>query len=104
MSQPEDAAYRTLGLLNSRDIWLTPSNGELRTVGTKNHRRPLTSEEQDRYVKLVGAGYKEVVEKYGNRVLAMPKERAKAFIADKTRKVRDKAEKFSIRRLTASQK
>jgi len=100
VSQPEDAAYRTLGLLNSRDIWLTPSNGELRTVGTKNHRRPLTSEEQDRYVKLVGAGYKEVVEKYGNRVLAMPKERAKAFIADKTREVRDRAEKKAVRHLT----
>lgn len=97
VQQPDDEAYNTLGLLNSRDIWLVPSNPELRTVGSKNNRRHLTDAEQVRYIQLVGAGYKEVIEKYGKKALQMPKERAKAFIADKTKDVRDKAETKSVR-------
>ena len=102
VQQPEDEAYNTLGLLNSRDLWLVPSNPELRTIGTKNHRRGFTPEEQNRYIKLVGAGYKQLVEKYGERILQMPKERAKAFLSDKSKEVRDKAEKKAIRKTIAT--
>ena len=97
VQQPDDEAYNTLGLLNSRDIWLVPSNPELRTVGSKNNRRHLTDAEQVRYIQLVGAGYKQVIEKYGQKALQMPKERAKAFIADKTKDVRDAAETKAVR-------
>lgn len=97
IESPSDEAYRKLGLLNARDIWLTPASPEMRTIGTKNRRRHLTPEEQNRYIKLVGAGYKKIIEQYGDRAISMPKERAKAFIADKTRDVRDRAEKLATR-------
>jgi len=97
--QPTDPAYSLLGKLNQRDLWLSPSDPALRTIGTGKRRRHLNPEEQDRYMREVSQGYKAIVEKYGQRILAMPGVRAEDFLADKAKEVRDRAEKKAIRRL-----
>jgi len=91
MVKPTDPAYKVLGALNSRGIWLTPANAEHRMVGKGARRRSLTQEEADNYSLETGKGYKQMLLRYGQRALQMPTERAKAFLLDKADEVRDKA-------------
>lgn len=91
MVKPTDPAYKVLGALNSRGIWLTPANAEHRMVGKGARRRSLTQEEADNYSLETGKGYKQMLLRYGQRALQMPTERAKAFLLDKADEVRDRA-------------
>ena len=100
--QPTDPAYALLGKLNQRDLWLAPSDPSLRTVGMGNRRRHLNPDEQNRYMQEVSKGYKDLVMRYGQKLLTMPGDRASDFLAKKAKEVRDSAEKKSIRRLATS--
>lgn len=100
MVKPTDPAYKVLGALNSRGIWLTPANAEHRMVGKGARRRSLTQEEADNYSLETGKGYKQMLMRYGQRALQMPTERAKAFLLDKADDVRDKALKKVYRGYT----
>jgi hypothetical protein len=91
MVKPTDPAYKVLGALNSRGIWLTPANAEHRMVGKGARRRSLTQEEADNYSLETGKGYKQMLLRYGQRALQMPTERARAFLLDKADEVRDRA-------------
>jgi hypothetical protein len=91
MVKPTDPAYRVLGALISRGIWLTPANAEHRMVGKGARRRSLTQEEADNYSLETGKGYKQMLLRYGQRALQMPTERARAFLLDKADEVRDRA-------------
>jgi len=91
MVKPTDPAYKVLGALNSRGIWLTPANAEHRMVGKGARRRSLTQEEADKYSLETGKGYKQMLLRYGQRALQMPTERARAFLLDKADEVRDRA-------------
>jgi len=100
MTKPTDPAYKVLGALNSRGIWLTPANAEHRMVGKGARRRSLTQEEADNYSLETGKGYKQMLMRYGQRALQMPTERAKAFLLDKADDVRDRALKKVYRGYT----
>jgi hypothetical protein len=100
MTKPTDPAYKVLGALNSRGIWLTPANAEHRMVGKGARRRSLTQEEADNYSLETGKGYKQMLLRYGQRALQMPTERAKAFLLDKADDVRDRALKKVYRGYT----
>lgn len=100
MVKPTDPAYKVLGALNSRGIWLTPANAEHRMVGKGARRRSLTQEEADNYSLETGKGYKQMLLRYGQRALQMPTERAKAFLLDKADDVRDRALKKVYRGYT----
>jgi len=91
MVKPTDPAYKVLGSLISRGIWLTPANAEHRMVGKGARRRSLTQEEADNYSLETGKGYKQMLLRYGQRALQMPTERARAFLLDKADEVRDRA-------------
>lgn len=91
MERPSDPAYRILGALNSRNIWLTPANAEYRMVGKGRNRRRLTQEEADAYSLETGKAYKSMILRYGPRALQMSTERARAFLSDKADEVRDRA-------------
>jgi hypothetical protein len=91
MTKPTDPAYKILGALNSRGIWLTPANAEHRMVGKGARRRKLTQEEADSYGLETGKGYKQMLLRYGQRALQMPTERARDFLLEKANDVRDKA-------------
>lgn len=90
MERPSDPAYRILGALNSRNIWLTPANAEYRMVGKGRNRRRLTQEEADAYSLETGKAYKSMILRYGPRALQMSTERARAFLSDKADEVRDR--------------
>lgn len=100
MTKPTDPAYKVLGALHSRGIWLTPANAEHRMVGKGARRRSLTQEEADNYSLETGKGYKQMLMRYGQRALQMPTERAKAFLLDKADDVRDRALKKVYRGYT----
>ena len=100
MVKPTDPAYKVLGALHSRGIWLTPANAEHRMVGKGARRRSLTQEEADNYSLETGKGYKQMLLRYGQRALQMPTERAKAFLLDKADDVRDRALKKVYRGYT----
>lgn len=97
VQQPMEPEYRMLGRLNSRGLWLTPAVAENRLVGRGSHKRPMTDEEAQRYVKAVGQGYREMILRYGDRLLSMPKDRAKDFLAAKSDDVRDRSVKLATR-------
>lgn len=97
VQQPMEPEYRMLGRLNSRGLWLTPAVAENRLVGKGSHKRPMTDEEAQRYVKAVGQGYREMILRYGDRLLSMPKDRAKDFLAAKSDDVRDRSVKLATR-------
>jgi hypothetical protein len=100
MVKPTDPAYKVLGALISRGIWLTPANAEHRMVGKGARRRSLTQEEADNYSLETGKGYKQMLLRYGQRALQMPTERAKAFLLDKADDVRDRVLKKVYRGYT----
>jgi hypothetical protein len=102
MTKPTDPAYKILGALNSRGIWLTPANAEHRMVGKGARRRKLTQEEADSYGLETGKGYKQMLLRYGQRALQMPTERARDFLLEKADDVRDKALKKVYRGYTPS--
>jgi hypothetical protein len=87
---PTEPAYKILGALNSRDIWLTPANAEQRMVGKGRNRRRLTQQEADAYSLETGKAYKTMILRYGPRALQMSPERARAFLSDKADEVRDR--------------
>jgi len=100
MQKPSEPAYKILGALNSRGIWLTPANAEHRMVGRGARRRKLTQEEADNYGLETGKGYKQMLLRYGQRALQMPTERARDFLLEKADDVRDRALKKVYRGYT----
>lgn len=91
IEQPSDPVYRELGQLNSRGVWLTPANPQNRLVGKGRNKRELTEAEGDRYVKETGKAYKQIIERYGDRLLTMPRDKARSFLQEKADKARDRA-------------
>ena len=87
-----DPAYRTLGLLNSRDIYLPdPSTGVRIVRLADGTRRPMNPQEKDRYQRLTGAAYRELLNEKGPQLLQMDPEDAKDYILKTTRRLRDRA-------------
>lgn len=97
VEQPEGEAYKMLGRINSHGVWLAPAVAENRLVGKGGHKREMTDEEANRYVKLVGKGYSDFVIRQGEKIISMPKDRAKKYVSEKTEDIRTKAVKQAIR-------
>jgi len=88
---PDDPAYQLLGRLSAKGVWLSPPNPNGKLVGEGSKRREMTPDEGVMYQKEVGKGYRQLVLRYGNRLLQMPEERAKKFASQKAEEVREKA-------------
>jgi hypothetical protein len=87
---PDDPAYQLLGRLSAKGVWLSPPNPNGKLVGEGSKRREMTPDEGVMYQKEVGKGYRQLVLRYGNRLLQMPEERAKKFASQKAEEVREK--------------
>ena len=98
IEQPTEPEYRQIGRLNERGIWLTSANPENRLVGKGSKKRHMTDEEGLRYIKATGKAYRDFVLRYTDRIIAMPKERARQFVLDKADEIRDKAAKQAVRK------
>lgn len=80
-----DPAYRLLGRLNERDIWLTdPSAGERVVKLGDGTRRNMNLHEKDRYQRHTGEAYREYVLKYGEELLRMDGDDARKRLARDT--------------------
>jgi hypothetical protein len=93
---PDDPAYKALGRLNSRGIWLTPANPENRKVKRGGKLRDMTDEEANAYMAEVGKRYKEFVMKQGDRLLEMDVDRADELVSKYTARIREIAFKRAI--------
>lgn len=93
---PDDPAYKALGRLNSRGIWLTPANPENRKVKRGGKLRDMTDEEANAYMAEVGKRYKEFVMKQGDRLLEMDVDRADELVSKYTARIREIAFKKAI--------
>jgi hypothetical protein len=87
---PDDPAYQLLGRLSAKGVWLSPPNPNGKLVGEGSKRREMTPDEGVMYQKEVGKGYRQLVLRYGSRLLQMPEERAKKFASQKAEEVREK--------------
>lgn len=73
-----DPAYRLLGLLNSKDLYLPdPSQGVAVVRLADGTRRAMTTQEKDRYQRLVGKAYRQFILEQGQRLLTLDPEKAK---------------------------
>lgn len=87
-----DGAYRIVGQLNERDLWLPdPSTGVRMVKEPNGERREMSLEEKDRYQRFAGAGYKAFVIEHGDEILAMEHAAAEKFISRQTKVIRDQA-------------
>lgn len=87
-----DPAYRILGQMNARGLWLSdPTTGVRKVKLGGNTSRDMTSEEKDRYQRAAGQGYKQFVSEHGEDILAMEHEAAKKYIQRHTKFIRDRA-------------
>ncbi len=102
ISQPTEPEYKLIGRLNEHGVWFTPASPSNRLVGKGNHKRHMSEEEGGRYIELTGKAYRDFVLKYGDRILSMPRERAKQFVLDKADAIRDSAAKKAVHRLTVA--
>lgn len=93
-----DPAYRTLGRLNSRDIYLPDPTTGVRVVRLADGtRRPMTATEKDRYQRLTGAAYRQLLTDEGERLLQMEPEEAQKRIFKTTQRLRDRAAAQAVR-------
>jgi len=93
-----DPAYRTLGRLNERDIWLPDPSAGVRVVKLADGtRRPMTPAEKDRFQKLTGAAYKALIEERGQELLRMQPDRARDFLEKVTSNIRTRAAAQAVR-------
>jgi hypothetical protein len=94
-----DPAFRTLGKMNERDLWLPdPSAGQRVVKMAGGERREMTAQEKDRYQRKVAEGYKTFVVEHGADVLAMEDEAAKKYISRHTESIRNRAAYQAVRR------
>jgi hypothetical protein len=94
-----DPAFRTLGKMNERDLWLPdPSAGQRVVKLAGGERREMTAQEKDRYQRKVAEGYKTFVMERGAEVLAMEDEAAKKYISRHTESIRNRAAYQAVRR------
>jgi hypothetical protein len=94
----DEPEYNLLGRLATHGIWFSPPNPQGKLIGKGSNRREMTPEEGLRYQKLVGKAYRDIVMRYGHRMLQMPVERAQKLAAQKTDDARDMATKQVARR------
>lgn len=93
-----DPAYRTLGRLNERDIWLPDPSASVRVVKLADGtRRPMTPAEKDRFQKLTGAAYKALIQDHGQELLRMPPDAARDYVEKVTRNIRTRAAAQAVR-------
>jgi hypothetical protein len=93
-----DPAYRTLGRLNSRDIYLPDPTTGVRVVRLADgSRRPMTATEKDRYQRLTGAAYRQLLTDEGERLLQMEPEEAQQRLFKTTQRLRDRAAAQAVR-------
>lgn len=93
-----DPAYRTLGRLNSRDIYLPDPTTGVRVVRLADGtRRPMTAIEKDRYQRLTGAAYRQLLTDEGERLLQMEPEEAQQRLFKTTQRLRDRAAAQAVR-------
>ena len=93
-----DPAYRTLGRLNSRDIYLPDPTTGVRVVRLADGtRRPMTATEKDRYQRLTGAAYRQLLTDEGERLLQMEPEEAQQRLFKTTQRLRDRAAAQAVR-------
>jgi hypothetical protein len=93
-----DPAYRTLGRLNERDIWLPDPSAGVRVVKLADGtRRPMTPAEKDRFQKLTGAAYKALIEERGQELLRMQPDRARDYLEKVTSNIRTRAAAQAVR-------
>ena len=97
-----DPAYRMLGRLNEKDIWLPDPTQGVRVVKLNDGtRRPMTPAEKDRYQRLTGAAYREYLDSSKPRtiydpptpamLLQMEPAQAQDTLSDITKHLRDRA-------------
>lgn len=93
-----DPAYRTLGRLNERDIWLPDPSASVRVVKLADGtRRPMTPAEKDRFQKLTGAAYKALIQDHGANLLRMQPDAARDFLEKVTSNIRTRAAAQAVR-------
>ena len=88
---PEDDAYKLLGALNSRGLWLGGVNAANRRIGYGNKRRELTADEALTFEVEAGKLYREILKRHGERLIKMPYAAAKDMISKLTKTARDRA-------------
>lgn len=94
-----DPAYRLLGLLNSKDLYLPdPSQGVAVVRLADGTRRAMTTQEKDRYQRLVGKAYRQFILEQGQRLLTLDPEKAKDDISRITDNLRRIARVQAVQR------
>lgn len=87
-----DPAYRMLGKLNERDLWLPdPSAGQRVVKLPDGTRREMSPVEKDRFQRATGEAYRTFILEHGEEMLAMKTEDAKSYIRRVTKPLRDQA-------------
>jgi hypothetical protein len=95
---PEDPAYRLLGALNERGLWLPDPSADKRKVKLfGGEERPMSEAEKDRYQRMTGEGYKAFVESQGADLLKMTPEDAKDVIQKNATWIRKVAATQAVR-------
>ena len=93
-----DPAYRLLGRLNERDIWLTdPSSGVRVVKMSDGQRRSMTPGEKDRYQRRTGEAYRDYILKHGEELLRMDGEKARDKMSRDTKLIRASAFSRAVR-------
>ncbi len=93
-----DPAYRLLGQMNEKDLWLSDPTTGVRVVKLAGgERREMTPTEKDRYQRRTGEGYKAFVLEHGEKILTMKHDDAKTFIQKVTEGIRDRAAAQAVR-------
>jgi hypothetical protein len=88
---PNDDSYRLLGKLNSRGVFLPAANPDNRKILAGKQAREMTVDESQKYMEEVGTKYREMIDKYGEKLLQMPQPEAQAFVSKATERIRDMA-------------
>ena len=84
-----DPAYRLLGKLNERNVWLADPMAGVRTVKLADGtRREMTPTEKDAYQRRTGEQYKDYILKNGEALAKMPPDEARKKISKDTRVLR----------------
>jgi len=94
-----DPAYRVLGHLNERDLYLPdPTQGVRMVLLADGTRRKMTELEKDRYQRTTGAAYRKFLTEQGSNLLRMPTEQARETISKVTERLRAQAAYQAVRR------
>ena len=94
-----DPAYRVLGRLNERDIYLPdPTQGVRVVVLGDGTRRKMTELEKDRYQRATGAAYRKFLMENGAELLNLEPDAAKTLISKVTERLRAQAANEAVGR------